>query len=55
MLDCTKQNEVTSVNERYNEAPEMASCSKVLDRSPDFPSSSKGLKREVLILLIVAG
>jgi hypothetical protein len=50
-----KQNEVASINEHYYEAPEKASCSEVVDRAPDFPSSFEGLKREVLIRPIVAG
>jgi hypothetical protein len=55
VLNSTKQNEVSSINERYYEAPEKAFSSEVLDRAPNFPNSFKGLQSEVLIRPIVAG
>jgi len=48
-------NKVASIREHYYKAPEKISCSEVLDRAPNFTSSSQELQREVRIRSVVVG
>jgi len=57
LLDCREnktRKQVVSIN-LYSEAPGVFSCSRMLDCAPNFPTSSKGLKREVGIHADVVG
>jgi hypothetical protein len=50
-----KQITLASINEHYSKAPEKFSFCEGLDRGPKFRTSSKRLKREVGIRVVVSG
>jgi len=50
-----KQSELTSISEQYSRAPEKFSSYEGLDRGPNIPTSSKGLKRESDIGALILG